>query len=95
MTQSALVSDMKKCCVCENTQNIELHHIFFGHSKRHIADELGYVLPLCRYHHTQSKDCPHKSISKDLAYKKLAQIHFEENKGKRELFIELIGKSYL
>lgn len=92
-TKSVLVDDMEHCIVC-GSPYIEVHHVFFG-AKRPIADKYGYVLPLCNKHHTGSAECPHKNRAIDLAYKCIAQKHFEANRGNRAMFIELFGKSYL
>lgn len=92
--KSVLVDDMDKCIVCE-TSYPEVHHIFFGVAKRPISDKYGYVLPLCKEHHTGSSQCPHRNRKIDLAYKTMAQKHFEQYKGNRAMFIELFGQSYL
>lgn len=93
-TQSVLVDDMSKCIVCE-VPYPEVHHIFFGVANRPISDKYGYVLPLCNKHHTGSAECPHRNRAIDLAYKTMAQEHFEEHKGNRAAFIALFGQSYL
>lgn len=92
--KSVLVENMNECLICGNP-NIEIHHCFFGVSKRHIADEYGYIVPLCSYHHKYAKDSPHRNRDVDLKYKRLAQRHYEAYKGNREDFIRLMGKSYI
>lgn len=93
-TQSVLVDDMEHCIVCGRPYP-ECHHVFMGVANRPIADKYGYVLPLCQEHHTGSAECPHRNRKIDLAYKCMAQRHFEANKGNRAMFIELFGRSYL
>jgi len=42
--------DKTLCLLCNNNA-IEQHHIFFGRGIRQLADEHGYIVPLCHYHH--------------------------------------------
>lgn len=93
-TQSVLVNDMEHCIVC-NSPYVHIHHVFFGVANRPISDKYGYVLPLCQEHHTGSVQSPHRDRKTDLSYKRMAQEHFEANKGNRAMFIQLFGRSYL
>ena len=93
-THSVLVDDMEHCIVC-GKPHPNVHHVFMGVANRPISDKYGYVLPLCQEHHTGSAQSPHRDRKIDLAYKCMAQKHFEENKGNREMFINLFGRSYL
>lgn len=42
---------MDYCCIC-GRPNAEKHHCLKGVKQRHLADEDGLILPLCKEHHT-------------------------------------------
>ena len=92
--KSILVDDMEHCIFC-HSQNIEIHHVFFGVASRPKADKHGLVLPLCNKHHTGSGNCPHKNRIIDLALKCWAQSVYEKEIGTRQKFRQEFGKSYL
>lgn len=91
---SVLVHSLDYCMVC-GRPHPHKHEIFFGTKARDMSIKYGYVLPLCNEHHNMGAQSPHRDRKIDLAYKCLAQRHFEEHKGNRAMFIELFGKSYL
>lgn len=72
---------------------VEMHHIFHGTANRRQADIYGYVIPLCREHHTGRQGI-HFNRGMDLYWKEKAQKDFEETHT-REEFIKTFGKSYL
>lgn len=78
------------CLICGNP-NVEMHHVFFGHNRK-ACDRLGYMIPLCRYHHTGPQGI-HFNKGMELFYKRLAQEDFEKTHT-REEFMKLIGKNY-
>jgi hypothetical protein len=39
------------CIICGKPKD-DIHHIFKGHKQRHLADEDGLMIPLCREHHS-------------------------------------------
>ena len=90
---SVLVDSLDYCIVC-GKPHPNKHEVFFGNKARNMSIKYGYVLPLCYEHHKGSEG-PHLNRKIDLAYKCMAQRHFEANKGNRAMFIELFGKSYL
>lgn len=44
-----LTDDMERCFVCK-ARPVEIHHILHG-SRRGHADDNGFVVPLCAFHH--------------------------------------------
>lgn len=72
----------------------EIHHIFFGTANRMWSDIYGYVVPLCREHHTGNSGV-HFNKDLDLHLKCKAQEHFEANIGTVVDFRAIFGKSYL
>ena len=85
--------DEKRCWFCGTTQNLHLHHIYFGANRR-ISDKNGFVVYLCLDHHTGPRGV-HHNIDLDLELKVecekwyLAQGHTEDD------FRTLIGKNYI
>lgn len=83
---------MSKCLVC-GSPYVEGHHIIYGVANRRISNDLGYIAPLCREHHT-GRDGVHFNREFDLYLKRKAQEHYEQTHT-REEFIKTFGKSYI
>ena len=81
-------------CVMCGSPNVEMHHVIYGTANRRISDEYGYVIPLCREHHTGKYGIHHDKIL-DLRWKQEAQRDFERRHGTREDFIKVFGRSFL
>ena len=90
----SVLQSNKECYVCKTVSNLEAHHCLHGAGNRKIADKYGYVVWLCREHHTGNNGV-HFDRGLDLHLKRLGQAHFEENHGTREDFIRTFGRSYL
>ena len=80
-----------ECYVCKSPYT-EVHHIYYGAKNRKRSDELGYVVHLCRKHHSEVHEHPNHGL--DLMLKKIGQEVFEKT-GTREEFIKTFGRSYL
>lgn len=91
--KSRLVEDLEHCVIC-GKDVINIHHVFHGVCNRHLADEDGYIIPLCHYHHNGSTRAIHFNRELDLYWKRIAQEDYE-NTHTREEFIKRYGKSYL
>jgi len=91
----SVLQQNKECWICHTTQNLESHHIFFGTANRKQSEKYGMKIWLCNAHHTGSNDSVHRSIDRDMFFKRYAQAWFEEHKGTREEFREIFGRSYL
>ena len=85
--------DAGEYCVVCGSPYVERHHIFPGSSRR-ASDKFGYIVPLCRFHHTGDKGI-HFDPKMALWWKETAQAHFERHVGSREEFIRNFGRSYL
>lgn len=90
----SIIQTNKECFVCHTTQNLNLHHIFFGTANREISDENGFVCYLCIYHHHMSKEGVHRNRELDLQIRRITQAKFEETHT-RDQFMALIGRNYL
>lgn len=82
-----------ECVVC-GSPYVQHHHILYGVANRKISDKYGYIIPLCREHHTGNHGI-HFNKEMDLYWKQRAQIHFETYHGSREDFIKIFGRNYL
>ena len=93
--KSILTDDLEHCIEC-GRDSVDIHHVFHGeHINRVYAEEDGFVIPLCRNHHTGDwKRCIHGNRQMDLKWKRYAQWEYEKNHT-REEFIKRYGKSYL
>lgn len=89
---SSLIDDMSSCIICG--KYAELHHVFFGLKQKKWSDKYKFYLPLC-YEHHRGNNGPHMNRKVDLAYKTMAQKHFEAHIGTREQFIHEFGRNYL
>lgn len=91
----SIIQEKKECYICGQTQNLHMHHCYFG-AKRKISETNGFKVWLCGYHHNQSNEGVHgKDGHKlDLFLKRICQREYEK-KHNREDFINLIGKNYL
>lgn len=90
---SVIVEDMEHCYAC-GRPHPQIHHIFFGVANRKISDRYGYIVPLCRDHHTGDAGV-HFNREFDLHLKKIAQRHFEQHHGPRNEFRKIFGRSFL
>lgn len=89
-----MIFDLPEECLLCGSPQVEHHHIFYGTANRAISDRYGYIIPLCRKHHTGSTGV-HFNKALDNELKAMAQEHFEKTFGDREKFIETFGRSYL
>lgn len=84
--------DVTQCYVCGSPE-CQWHHIYGG-SNRKWSDEFGYIVGLCREHHTGNTGV-HFNKALDLELKQKAQRHYEQWYGYREEFIKIFGRNYL
>lgn len=88
------------CAICNRpAQNI--HHLVFGRSLRHLADEDGLTIPLCNYCHAELHTT--STVASELS-RICGQLAFERNliekegvtgDEARERFRKRYSKSYL
>lgn len=94
MAKSILQSE-KKCFITGSTENLDLHHIYFG-ANRSVSDKNGFWVWLRHdYHIADSPNkTPHNCRMTDLYLKEMCQREYEKTHS-REEFIKLIGRNYL
>lgn len=92
--KESIFQSRKECWVCGTTNNLHLHHIYYGTSNRSISDKNGFTVYLCGYHHNLSNNGVHYNKPLDLKLKRECQAKFEEEHS-REEFMNLIGRNYL
>ena len=89
----SVIQKERFCWVCETTQNLHVHHIFPGASRRKLSEKRGFKVYLCHQHHGEC----HKHINSgvSLMLKRMCQLYYEANYGDREDFIREFGRSVL
>lgn len=106
--ESILNTHKGECYECGKICKTDLHHIFFGHSRRKISDREGLTVYLCPECHKGTYGV-HGKYGEHLnkALKILAQQKWEERyiesypyknhaaEAAREAFIKLIGRNYI
>ena len=90
----SIISNHKVCFVCNDTNAIHKHHIFYGPNRRN-SDKEGCWVYLCAKHHNMSNEGVHFNKEFDLYLKKFCQATWEMENGSREEFRKIFGKSYL
>lgn len=88
-----------KCLRCNETRNLECHHVFEG-SMRQRSEKYGLTVWLCKAHHTGdihgNKYAVHFNTAFDRSLKRYAQRKAMQHYGwTKEEFIKNIGRSYL
>lgn len=91
----SIFQEKKECYVCGRTDQLHLHHIFFGSANRRLSDEDGCTCWLCIDHHT-GKNGVHFNKELDERLKKECQIAWmRANEKSVEEFRWRYGKNYL
>jgi hypothetical protein len=85
---------MRKCYVCDTTQNLHKHHIYGGTGRRKLSEKYGAVVDLCYRHHNGSNSGVHFNHELDMKLKADWQAEFELAHT-REEFRSIFGRSYL
>lgn len=96
----SIISNEKECFICKENENlsdiqIHKHHIFYGTANRKISEKQGCWVYLCSYHHNMSNEGVHFNWCFDIMLKKYCQYVWEQEKGTRDEFRKLFGKSYI
>lgn len=90
----SILQTEKECFITGRTDNLHLHHIYFGIGLRKISDDNGFTVYLTAELHNMSNKGVHFNRELDLYLKQTCQRKFEETHS-REEFMKLIGKNYL
>lgn len=92
---SVLTDDLEHCYLCRSNQ-IHIHHVFYGRAYRKKSEKYGFIVPLHPRWHNMSNDGIHNGNRElDLKFKRMAQEYYESHYGSRTDFILEFGKSYL
>lgn len=90
----SLIQEEKECYVCKTTQNLHLHHIYFGKNRK-LSDEDGCVCYLCQEHHT-GRSGVHRDYSLDIKLKRVCEeAWLKHNNRTIQDFIKRYGKNYI
>lgn len=89
--KSILQENLSQCLLCENTNNIHIHHVF-GAANRGLSEKYHLIVALCQEHHTG--DCGvHFNRYIDLKLKAFAQKKFEETYPNTN-FYDVFGRNW-
>lgn len=94
MTES-IISNDKRCYVCGKMKDLHRHHCFYGTGNREMSEKYGLWVYLCPEHHNVSNYGVHFNKPFDTMLKRYCQMIWERQRGTREQFREIFGKSYL
>lgn len=98
-----MITEYNRYCLICGKPKTDDHHLLFGNTKRHLSDEDGLIVPLCREHH----DFFHKTKEGQMCSKIIGQLAYERwylgdfgdaDKAlntARQRFRERYGSSYL
>ena len=91
----SLLQDKEVCYRCGTTQDLQLHHIFYGTANRKLSDIDGCVVYLCQRHHTGAQGV-HFNKKIDLTLKARCELAWLEYYDKTiDDFIARYGRNYL
>ena len=95
----SILQKNKRCLLCHTTLNLEEHHVYEG-ADRHISEERGLKVWLCRYHHQGdirgNENSVHYNIKLQKALKAWTQKKAMKYYGwSVEDFRERLGRSYI
>ena len=87
----SVISNEKKCLVCDTTLDLHKHHIFYG-SNRQNSEKYGCWCYLCAKHHNMSNAGVHFDPVFDRRLKEVCQMQLGWS---QEEFIRVFGRSYI
>lgn len=90
----SIISNEKRCFVCNTTADLHRHHIYGGIGRRSLSEKYGCWIYLCGYHHNMSRFGIHSDKYMDRCVKALCQTAWEQRFGTTEDFIRVFGISY-
>ena len=89
------MQDIKQCYVCNTTNNIHIHEVYYGKNRQKSIED-GCCVYLCGKHHNQSNDGVHFNHELDTKLKQQMQMHWMNHYDKTiDDFIKRYGKNYL
>ena len=92
----SIVSNEKKCFVCEATIGLHKHHIFYGTANRKKSEQDGCWIYLCGKHHNLSNEGVHFNKMLDTKLKKYTERKWCSNYKKTPNdFLKRYGRNYL
>ena len=89
----SILSNDRRCFICERTEPLHKHHIYPGYGNRQRSEKHGCWVYLCPEHHNVGRFSVHLNNELDLKLRKICQRAFEKTHS-REEFIQTFGKSY-
>ena len=95
MNRYSIIQKQKQCLICDTTQNIHIHEVFYGRNRQKSIED-GCCVYLCGKHHNQSNEGVHFNKKLDLRIKQLMETFWLEYYNKTiDDFIKKYGRNYL
>ena len=95
MKRYSIIQKEKQCLICDTTQNIHIHEVFYGRNRQKSIED-GCCVYLCGRHHNQSNAGVHFNKELDLRIKQLMETFWLEYYNKAiDDFIKRYGRNYL
>ena len=91
----SILSNERRCYVCNTNYPLERHHCFGGTGRRDLSEAWGCWVYLCPRHHRMENYSAHLNRELDLKLKRACQTKLEEDGWTRERFIQTFGKNYI
>ena len=102
MSSKTIITKFDDMCIICNRPATDHHHCLKGVKQRHLADEDGLILPLCKEHHEGNMSVHQKKelnvlcqIIGQLAYEKRKCAEGMTEEEARVDFMQRYGKGYL
>ena len=93
----SILQSKKECYICFSTNNLEVHHCFFGSANRKLSEQDGLKVWLCYEHHRGTNGVHGKNGSElNIKLKQIAEKKWIDtyNKSINE-FIKIYGRNFL
>ena len=93
----SILQSKKECYICFSTNNLEVHHCFFGSANRKLSEQDGLKVWLCYEHHRGTNGVHGKNGSElNIKLKQIAEKKWIDtyNKSINE-FTKRYGKNFL
>ena len=93
----SVIQGERECIFCGVRVGLHRHHCLYGSSNRKNAERRGFVVYLCREHHTTGTNAVHRNPNGtlDIQLKMMCQKYYEKHYGTRQEFIQEFGRNYL
>ena len=91
---NSIIQDEKVCYLSGRTDQLELHHIFFGAGRRKLSDKYGMVVWLTHDLHNEPPNGVHFNVGLRRQLERIGQQAFQERFPDKD-FRKIFGQNYI